>query len=146
MSVTIRAAPAADMPALQDLLRAMHAEVGIGRLDEAKAAGMIHHVLTNGAVFVADLDGVIVGSIGLTADSWWYSQDRFLTDVWTFVHPDARKTRAAALLIGEARGMAKRIGAPLVLGLFNRVEIDRKAQFYQRLGLEPVGVWFFQEA
>ncbi|QCG94968.1 GNAT family N-acetyltransferase [Azospirillum sp. TSA2s] len=146
MTITIRDATDVDLPALIGLLRVMHAEVGIGRLDEPKAVGMISHVLTSGAVFVAELDGAIVGSVGLTADSWWYSQDRFLTDVWTFVHPDARKTRAAALLIGEARAMAKRLGAPLVLGLFNRVEIDRKAQFYQRLGLEPVGVWFFQEA
>lgn len=146
MTVTIRDAVEGDIQPLFDMLCDMHAEIGIGTLDREKALGAIWRTLTEGAVLVADLDGEMVGSIGLTVDSWWYSKDKFLIDVWTFVHPKARKTRAATLLIGEARAKAKRLSAPLVLGLFNRVQIDRKAHFYQRLGLEPVGVWFLQEA
>lgn len=142
----IRPATEGDIPALKRLLKEMHAEVGIGKFDEERFSNTIQSVCTNSIAIVAEIDGELVGSIGISVDKWWYSNDSFLADVWTFVHPSARNTRAAALMISEARAMAKRLNAPLVLGIFNRVEIERKAKFYARQGLTPMGAWFMQEA
>lgn len=143
----IRSGAPADLDLLYGLLVEMHAEVGISRLAPDKARGVIAHTLDTGVVFIAEHDGEMLGSIGCAVAQQWYSEDWFLGDFWAYVHPRARKTAAARMLLSAAREAAKLAHIPFIPGVFGTAQaLGRKVKFYERLGFEPIAVMFKEAA
>ena len=123
----------------------MHAENGLGALNMEKALGVITDVFRNGIVLVAEDDGKPIGTVGAKINSWWYSDDEYVSDYWTFVVPVARKTTAAIRLISALRETAKAMKLPLVTGPVTPIEPEEKCRFYRRLGLRPIGGLFMED-
>lgn len=114
-------------------------------LNLRKAAAGIGRVLREGAVFVHEDDGGIVGSLGLLeADAAWFTDDRVLADAWYFVLPDRRGAKAATALLRAAQGVARSAGLPLSMSVVTGERVERKDRFFRRNGFVPLGgayVW-----
>ena len=143
MRIEFRIAEAEDSEALYDLLLEMHDEVGLFPLAERKVRAKIALVLDEGACFVAEVDGTIVGSIGVVPEQMWYTDDFMLADKWTFVKQNWRRSRVAIGLLRRAKEFAKRAGLPLAVGVFGAKDTARKNALFGRL-FTPVGEMFME--
>jgi GNAT superfamily N-acetyltransferase len=133
-----------DLEAVFQLLLVMHAENGIGRVDEPKARGAISEIIKNSGCLLAWQDNQIVGSVGLTMTSWWYSRGNFLTDMWFFVHPDHRTEGHATRLIGWMKSAADHSGVPVVLSVGTKTDALSKLKYFRK-HLTPFGGAFIYE-
>ena len=140
---TFRLASGPDVPDLYDLLLTMHDEVGMATLAPLKVVQAIENVLETGFCVVAEIDGEIVGSIGLDLREWWYSEDVFFGDRWVFVHPDYRKSSIAAGMLRKAISFADKADIPLVVGVFSPKDVERKNALFRR-HFSPVGETFIR--
>jgi hypothetical protein len=136
----MRIATPEDVSRIEDLLREMHTEIGVGRLDEDKARGAILPLIQSRQCIVATRGDEIVGSVGLTLTSFWYSKDTFLTDMWFFVHPDHRNDKNekgengghATKLIAAAKKVADLRKVPLVLQVGSSKGAVPKFKFFAK--------------
>lgn len=133
-----------DLDEVCELIRVMHAEVGIGRLDDTKVRGAISEIINSGGCLISKQDDRIVGSVGLTMTSWWYSPDRFLVDQWFFVHPDHRAEGHATQLIAWMKTAAKNTGIPVVLSVGTTVDALSKLKYFRK-HLTPFGGSFIYQ-
>jgi len=113
-------------------------------LSEEKARDYMFRYLQGGVVFNALQNGKIVGSISLGEASLWWSEDRYLGDGWFYVLPKARKSRVAIRLINEAFRYGEERGLPVVIGIWNADDIDRKDKFFIRKGMKRIGAWYMK--
>lgn len=134
----LRIATPADLEAICNLLRSMHDEIGVGRVDEKTALGAISEIINQGYCVVVEKDGAIVGSIGLTLTQWWYSKDKLFTDQWFFVHPDHRKFGLATRLLNFVKAVGDRRGLPVVISVGTTIETLPKLKFFKK-HLKPFG-------
>lgn len=138
----VRSAGPSDTPAVLELLEAMHAENGMAALNREKVRALVERLIGgDGLVLIAERGGTALGTVGLEPARWWYSDEWFLKDWWTFVAPEGRRTRAAVMLIRAADRTARRAGLPLLMGVLSPKEPERKMRLFGRL-LEPVGGMF----
>jgi len=140
-SAVVRPATVADLDGLVVLLFMMGREMSLFQVNEAKSIAFIQSVLSTGFVLVAELNGEIVGSIGLTLTSFWYSDDTALVDTWFYIKPNARRSSVALRLLRGAKQHSKELGLILIVGVFNLQETARKNKLYERL-FTPIGEFF----
>ena len=134
----IELATSADFEGVCDLLRAMHAENGVGRVNEAKARGVISQNIESGGCLISRQRGVIVGSVAIYRDQWWYSDETAFFDRWFFVHPDNRDKGHAERLIAALKAAARNTGLPMVLSVGTTVDALPKLRFFKK-HLTPFG-------
>lgn len=91
----------AEAPRLLETLRALHDEVGVVPLDEAKALATIGALIRDGVVIVVEEGARTVATAGLDTAPYWYGQGLFLADLWCWVRPDRRDGAVAKLLLDE---------------------------------------------
>lgn len=139
--VTIRTANPADAVEILHLLTAMHGEAPIGHapIDTNRAFDFIHHVINSGVVFIAEQDGVPVGSLGCLPGMDWWSSDVLLKDAWNYVRPEHRASRAGYLLFKAFSDTALNMGLKRKSAVVNGQDIDRKDKFFARFGMVPAG-------
>lgn len=76
-------------------------------IDPENSITEVMRVIAQDFAVLAEIDGEIVGSLGMKGVDWWYARKaRFLTDRWFFVFPAARKMGVAAALLGQAGAVA----------------------------------------
>jgi len=134
----LRIATPDDLEAICTLLRSMHSEIGIGRVDDDTARGAISDIIQKGQCVVAEKDGAIVGSVGLTMTQWWYSKDLLFTDQWFFVHPAHRQHGLATRLVNFIKGVADKWKIPAVISVGTTVETLPKLKFFKK-HMKPFG-------
>tara|TARA_B100001063_G_scaffold227704_1_gene238433 strand:- start:348 stop:788 length:441 start_codon:yes stop_codon:yes gene_type:complete len=140
----IRRADANDIQEVYKLLSAMHdgTETYTSPMSEGKVLHMIKHMIDKGIVLVAEEKGKIIGSqAGNLASDWW-SEEKFLSDVWFFVHPNSRKSRAAIKLVKCFIKIGKELKVKVKLGHVYSGDMDRKDNFFNRLGFVKAGSLF----
>ncbi len=140
-TVRIRRAVPDDLNKIFILLQMMGEEVSLFPVDLPHALSNIKDVLHNGIVFVAEVDRVIVGSIGIVRTSFWYSKAIALKDTWMYIDPDFRNSSIALRLLRKAKEAAKELSLPLIVGVFSLDKTDRKNHLYRRL-FTPIGEFF----
>ena len=94
--------------------------------------------------WIAEYDGKIVGSIGLQVSAPWYAEINYISDLWLYVIPEYRKHGVAGSLIEIAEAESSEKGLPLMLGLFNDVDVDKKMEFLKGKGFRMVGAQFLK--
>jgi len=132
-----RAVPG-DKHEIYDLLCKMHMEVGMQSMSPLKVVRCINNVVENGWCLVVTVDGRIVGSMGAEAGTAWYSDESFMSERWTYVSPEHRKSSIAARLLKEMNKDCEELGVMLVAGVFSPIEPERKMKLFSRF-LKPVG-------
>lgn len=142
--MNIRRATFYDSGALFRILMQMHAEapaLAVFPVEPAKIATMVNTVLVQGLALVAETDeNGVVGSIGgIPSQGLWYSSQAYLGDLWFYVDPDFRQSRAAIELMDAFVKEGHRHNLPVQLGHVNGVDLDRKDKFFERRGLVKMG-------
>lgn len=90
----------------------------------------------------ADQDGQIVGVLQATISGYDFADGIFTTLCGTFVHPDKRGTRAAALLLSEFTRWSDQLGAiESTGGNDNNLTTERTTRLMGHFGFEPVGTF-----
>ena len=135
-----------DLSELYVMLMAMHSETvdGTSPVNSEKIKTAINNVLHRGAAIVAEVDGKIVGSIGGMQTSDWWSDKLYLADLWFFVYKKHRKSRAALRLVKSFLEIGQNTNIKVKLGHVYSGDIDRKDNFYERLGMAKVGSLYME--
>ena len=128
------------------MLMAMHSGTvdGTSPINSEKIKTAINNVLHRGAAIVAEVDGKIVGSIGGMQTSDWWSDKLYLADLWFFVYKEHRKSRAALRLVKSFLEIGQNTNIKVKLGHVYSGDIDRKDNFYERLGMAKVGSLYME--
>lgn len=139
---TIRLATAADIGQVAALLSLMAKEFPVCVIDEVKALSQIGVIIREGLVIVVEIDGVIVASSALILEEWFCSNDCYMTDYWTFVHPRYRASKAANVLLKGIRDLAHKTKIPTFVDIRTFNQANRKNALYRRY-FKPVGEKFY---
>lgn len=146
--VTCRPASFHDAKPILGLLKDMHAENLLAEpdfppFDSVMVRAKIAEVLNAGTAFVVEMGGTVVASTGLEYRQWWFSRRTFLGDVWLYVDPVARGTRALDLLCDAAEQAAEKENLGLATGVLTAKDPERKnALFRRRAQRRTVGAMF----
>jgi GNAT superfamily N-acetyltransferase len=143
----IRPATEADIPDLVELGRHMHAESpeyrGI-RYDVDRVAATLQRLLDGGGIiFVHEADGEIRGGIAGLLGEFWFSSERYASDLALFLHPEHRHGLIAVKLTLAFHAWAGRLGARrVVMGVTTGVNTEKTGQLYRSLGMVDSGNLF----
>ena len=140
---TYRIAQEKDLEAVYDVLKEMHEEVGMSTWAVEKSLRQIVNLLEEGVIFLAEISGRIVGTVGLGPSQWWYSEDFFLTDYWTFVRKGYRRSAIANELLKQAKEFAQRVNLPIAVAVLSPTDVPRKNALFKR-HFTPVGEIFVE--
>ena len=126
-----------------ELLKRFASEHSMGELSAAdfdvpRAAAWIAKNIDH-AAWVAEVDGIPAGTVGVHEVSPWYSDSIYLTDGWLYVLPEYRKSNIGAALIDEAKQFAIGAGLPLVLNIFSMEDTELKIKLFQRKKFKLIG-------
>lgn len=90
----------------------------------------------------ADRDGEVIGVLQASISGYDFADGIFTTLCGTFIHPDKRGTRAAALLVSEFTRWSDRLGAvESTGGNDNNLTTERTTRLLGLFGFEPVGTF-----
>tara|TARA_R110001592_G_scaffold127259_1_gene338900 strand:+ start:1414 stop:1848 length:435 start_codon:yes stop_codon:yes gene_type:complete len=142
----LRMATVQDLSELYVMLHVMHSETidGTSPIDSEKLISAINTALHKGIVLVFEIDDKIVGSIGGLENSDWWSDKKYLSDLWFFVYKQHRKSNIAVKLIKKFMQIGKKHNINTKLGHVYTGDSERKDKFYERLGLSKVGSLYME--
>ena len=142
----LRLATVEDLSDIYMMLLIMHSETidGTSPVNSEKLTSVISDALHRGVVIVAEVDGKIVGSIAGMETSDWWSDKLYLADLWFFVYKEHRKSRAAIKLVRSFLEVGREAKVTVKLGHVYSGDIDRKDNFYERLGMAKVGSLYME--
>ena len=137
----IREAELADIFEITNILiEEMYTEVGVGEPSRSKVLDYITFLFNEGALYVAQTNIVkksggleLAGMTGGHISEWWWSDQQFLSEDFTFVRKKFRKGRLALNLMKKLDTYAKKLNIPLVTGVFNDVEHERKNKLFSKI-------------
>ena len=137
----VRRANLFDVSAVTAMLIEMHrnAEMKLSAVNTEKLVDKINEALHRGVILIAHNDNVIVGSIGGMVVNDWWSDEKYLSDLWFYVSPTHRKSKAASLLSRNFIKIAKEGKLSVRLGHIFSGDLDRKDKFFERLGMIKAG-------
>tara|TARA_R110000824_G_scaffold262254_1_gene451012 strand:- start:2996 stop:3436 length:441 start_codon:yes stop_codon:yes gene_type:complete len=137
----IRRALPEDVPEIHKMLIDMYSriEISASPLSENKLLSVIKSAMEKGIVIIAEVKGKILGSLGGMVNSDWWSEEKHLSDIWFYVYPDERNSRAAVKLVKCFIKIGKEIKMKVKLGHYYSGDIDRKDKFFDRLGFVKTG-------
>jgi GNAT superfamily N-acetyltransferase len=123
---------------------ALHNENGIFTLNEEKAGWMCAQLFQPGLGIVGVIRGTkeIEGAIALKRVQLDYSDDNFLSEQFSFVLPEYRRSDHAKRLILFAKSAAAELGVPLMIGIISTQRVEAKMRLYRR-HLKPLGGYFY---
>ena len=136
----IRLATVEDLSELYMMLHVMHSEANdVSPINSEKLTNAISTALHKGVVLVFEKNRKIVGSIGGMESTDWWSTKKYLSDMWFFVYKEHRKSKAALTLVKSFLQVGKEAKVKVKLGHVYSGDLDRKDNFFERLGLKKTG-------
>ena len=137
----IRRASVLDLSDLYIMLNVMHSETvqTVTPISPEKLTSAVNFAIHRGIVFVAEVDGKIVGSIGGADTSDWWSNEKYLSDMWFFVYKEHRKSKTAIKLIKSFIEIGRNANIKVKLGHIYSGDGERKDKFYEKLGFVKSG-------
>lgn len=134
-----------DEKRIYDLCCIAHAENGFGVMDEATVQASIMKATERRGYIMAFIDGPerVEAVLGLHPQLPWYCKDEpanwYWSDLLFFVHPLHRRSRHALKLFQFARWWQQEMGAPVMLGLMPKDDLEEKEQLFSRLADRRIG-------
>lgn len=143
----IRRANILDISSILAMLYSMHneTELPVPEIVPEKLATKLNEAINRGVVLVALNDqNRLLGSIGGLVSSDWWSEEKFLADMWFYVYPMHRSSSAAIKLVKEFLKIGKDAKLKVRLGHIFSGDLDRKDKLFERLGLTKAGCVFVE--
>lgn len=127
-----------------EICRALHEENGLFTMSDDKVLGMLRKAFKKQGAIIGVLGppGHIEGAIYLAISDYWYSNDWHLSELFSFVLPQYRKSNNAKELITFAKRCSDEIRIPLVIGVISNERTEGKVRLYQRQLDKPAGAFF----
>ncbi len=145
----IRPATHADIPRIIELGTLLHAtsSYALLRFDAGKAERFIRQLIDGvGVVFVAEVDGVVVGGMAGAVTEQWFSDDLIAYDYSVFIEPSRRNGVLAVKLIRTFEEWARIKGAKyLHMGIATNVNVEGTTRLYEAMGMQFSGPLFTKE-
>lgn len=140
----VRFAERGDYDALMHLCMCLHEENGWFDMsvDRVRKTLMSHYARDGGIIGVIGPVGKIEGAIVMRMAQMWYSDQWLLEEMFSFVHPEFRRSTNAKSLIEFAKSCAVDIGVPLLIGIISNERTEAKVGLYKRQLGKPVGAYF----
>lgn len=129
---------------LYDFLLLLHEENGMFSVDEKKARATLGDLLTPPRGFVGIIDGdngQPEAAVALYVTTWWYTNEPHITEFFTFVKKEARRSTHARRLIDFAKWVADGLEMPLHIGIISTHRSEAKQKLYRRM-LPQVGAYY----
>jgi GNAT superfamily N-acetyltransferase len=126
------------------LCHELHQDNGLFEMEDAKVREMLDRAYNRqgGVIGIIDGDGEIAGAIYMTISSMWYRSPEHLEELFNFVRPKYRNTKAAKALVQFAKTCSDKTGLPLMIGVVTNKRLEAKVRLYrQELGM-PAGAFF----
>jgi GNAT superfamily N-acetyltransferase len=152
--IHVRRATPQDEDEMMVLCRMLHTENGLFEMDEDRVRGILRRGMLHsgdkkhddenvgGIVGVIGGSGKIEAIISIIISQMWYSSAWVLEELFSYVHPDYRKTSNAKHLISFAKKCSDEIGIPLLIGVISNDRTEAKVRLYRRQLAEPAGAFF----
>jgi len=141
----VRRATLADEEELMSLCRLLWAENGVLTLDEDRVKGILQKCLNpngGGIIGVIGKPGHIEGMICLIISQFWYSSDWILEELYSYIHPEHRKSPNARRLVAFAKAHATALDIPLFIGIISNTRTEAKVRLYRGELGQPAGAFF----
>lgn len=153
----VRLAVREDEEALMSIVREMHPEAGLRTadgsplpLDENMARSHLHRAIipNRNSECLPAMIGLaaeadhIMGSIYLSFETLWYSQQPILVEQWLFVSRPNRRSNIAAQLIDFAKRSADAARTTLIVGHMTAGREAAKSRLYRRYAGPQIGGYY----
>lgn len=93
----------------------------------------------NHPCFVFKQNGEVIGFVGLTQDTFWWSKEPILTDYMVYALPGKRNIEVASALYDAAKSYADEKGMVLALYYIAIDRIEARQRLMRRMGFEVSG-------
>lgn len=103
-----------DVIAIHRFLLVVAMPMARGPVDAVKSLEEVIRVVKFEAALMAIEDGVLVGTMGIVKQSWWYGPGSFMTERWHFVIPGKEHSPAAKMMLDEALAIAREAGIEFI--------------------------------
>jgi hypothetical protein len=143
----IRRANILDLSPVLAMLYSMHneTELKVPEILPEKLAFKVNETINRGVVLVAmTKENKLLGSVGGIITSDWWSEEKYLADLWFYVYPMHRSSSVAIKLIKEFIKIGQEVKIPVRLGHIFSGDLDRKDKLFERLGMTKAGCVFVE--
>lgn len=145
----IRSAKHSDVPRLIELGTMLHQISSYSTMAfcPEKSAAFLHELINGqGVVFVAEVNGEVVGGMAGAVIDQWFSNDLIAYDYSLFVEPTKRNGVIAIRLIQTFKEWAKLKGAKQIyMGIGTGVSVEGTTRLYESQGLRNIGPLLMME-
>lgn len=141
---SVRIADASDEEEIMGLCRLLHAENGLFDMQESKVRDVLRMAFAKkgGMCGVIGKPGAIEAVIYLLISQFWYSGDWHLEELFSFVHPDHRRSKNSDFLVEKAKEWSTTLNLPLVIGIVSNDRVLPKVRLYRKRLGNPSGAFF----
>ena len=142
--VPVRLATRADASELLAMCRELHAENGLGAMDEDMVVDVLERTFDKRGGIVGVIDGKsgIEAAICMLITSIWYHQEHHIEELFSFVRVPYRKSNHSLTLVNFAKKCSDTLGIPLLVGIITNQMLEQKARLYRRRLGPPSGALF----
>lgn len=145
----IRVATTDDIPRILELGNLLHQTSSFSRhpFDEAKVDALMRNIMAGaGVVYVAEIDGVVIGGIAGGITEFWFCNEKIGFDFSFFIHPDYRGGMSAPRLIVAFKEWARLNGAVEIhMGVTTGIHTEATGRLYEKMGFELAGPLYKME-
>lgn len=145
----IRSATNDDIPRLVELAALLHrtSTYAAMEFDGGIVGSFMEQLISGvGVVFVAEIDGVVVGGLAGGITEQWFSSEKIAFDYSFFIDPKSRSGFTATKLARAFINWATTMGAKHVqIGITTGINVEGTSRFYRALGFEDAGIFFNME-
>jgi GNAT superfamily N-acetyltransferase len=145
-TIHVRTAVPEDEDGIMALCRLLNTENGIFKMNETKVRDMVvpSLYLFDGIMGVIGARDHIEGMVLLRISQFWYSDERFLEEMFVYVHPEYRAAKGgrARRLVEFAKKASEKLSLPLMVGILSNSRTDAKTKLYERQFGNPAGAFF----
>lgn len=143
----IRIGTPADLDRIMPVLMRLHAENGMVDADNTKILSDVWSALNQDRGLIAFIEGdggVIEGVVVLRIGKLWYSDRDVLEEKLVYVPPEFRNAKGgrARRLCDFTKGVADKMGIPLIIGIISNERTKGKMRLYERIFGAPAGAFF----
>ena len=141
---SVRVGTRVDEADLMALCHELHQDNGMFEMEDDRVRAMLDRAYNRqgGVIGIVDGDGEIAAAIYMTISSMWYRSPEHLEELFNFVRPKYRNTKAGKALMRFAKECSDKTGLPLIIGIVTNKRLEAKVRLYRtELGL-PAGAFF----